>query len=375
MFVTKPSNKKTKILHIATGNYSPRVIKEVSSLVEHYEVYVIQAIRLKDNESKAHFYHINYYPQLWKRICFNFPKILFWYFKIQPNIVHFHVIELIPIAYLFSLLKTKIIFDIYEDFHKKLPSKQKSIILISLFSYFDKLASKHFNLIFAENTYLTSYPNIRKNHEVILNYPRKTDFEAIHFHFNILQPEIFYIGQISINRCIEQVLETIYLLKELYPNIKLHLFGYFSSKDFQRKLEVLIKEYDLEGNVLKYGMTSFNEAAEIAKNAIVGIALLKDIGDYKISYPTKMFEYMASGLPVITSNFEHCLSVINSTKAGFGVNPEIVQEIFEIINWFIQNPKKAKEMGKLGKEAIQKQYNWESEAEKLVKFYQKVLAD
>ncbi|MBB6004456.1 glycosyltransferase [Arcicella rosea] len=375
MFASKTSNKIIKVLHIATGNYSPRVIKEVSTLSEDYEVYVIQAVRLDDDEPKAHFYHINYYPQLWKRICFNFPKILFWYFKVRPKIVHIHVIELIPIAYLFSLLKTKIIFDIYEDFHKKLPTKLKSKILISLFSYFDKLASKHFNLIFAENTYLTSYLNIRKNHEVILNYPRKDDFEFIHFQFNILEPEIFYIGQISVNRCIEQLLESIYLLKKLYPNIKLNLFGYFSSNDFPKKLEVLIKEYDLEGNILVYGMTSFKEAAEIAKNAFVGIALLKDIGDYSISYPTKMFEYMASGLPVITSNFEHCLSVINSTKSGFSVNPESTQEIFEAIHWFIQNPKEAKEMGNLGKEAIRKQYNWESEAKKLVEFYHKVLID
>lgn len=375
MFAAKTSTKKIKVLHIATGNYSPRVIKEVGTLSEPYNVYVIQAVRLKDKEPKAAYFPIKYYDALWLRCFFVFPKILFLYFKIRPQIVHIHVIELIPLAYFFSFFNTKIIFDIYEDFHKKFPTKHKSKLLLALFLYFDKIASQNFNLIFAENTYLTSYLDIRKNHEVILNYPRKADFDAIRFHFNITKPEIFYIGQISSNRCIEQVLESICLLKKLYPNIKLHLFGYFSSNDFQRKLEVLIKENDLEENVLKYGMTSFEEAAEIAKNAFIGIALLKDVGDYSISYPTKMFEYMASGLPVVTSNFEHCLSVINSTKAGFGVNPESTQDIFEVINWFIQNPKEAREMGNSGKEAIQKQYNWKSEAKKLKAFYQKVLAD
>lgn len=375
MFSPNSSIKKQKILHIATGNYSPRVIKEVSTLTEYYEVYVIQAVALDDSEPKAKLHQLIYYPQLWKRVFFNFPIILYFYFTIRPKIVHLHVAELLPLGLLFSIFNSKIIFDVYEDFHKKLPVKGNHLFVKYLFIYFNNLACEKFYLIFAENGYLTSYPTLLKTYSVILNYPKNLEFEDIHFNFDCQNPEVFYIGQISSQRSILEVILAIDLLKKDYPSIKLHLFGYFSTCGFPKQLSEQIKECNLEENILIYGMTSFRKAAQIAKNSIVGLALLKDIGDYKISYPTKMFEYMASGLPVITSNFEHCLSVINSSKAGFGINPEDSKELSKKINWLIQNPKKAIEMGKSGREAVRELYNWSSEAEKLITFYDKVLAD
>jgi glycosyltransferase involved in cell wall biosynthesis len=122
-------------------------------------------------------------------------------------------------------------------------------------------------------------------------------------------------------------------------------------------------------------MMAFEEAAKIAQNASVGLALLKDIGDYSISYPTKMFEYMAAGLPLITSNFQHCLSIINSSKCGFGIVPDDEIVLAEKISWLIENQKEAIKMGEKGRKAVFQRYNWASEEQKLLAFYKVVLSN
>lgn len=376
MFWHKSSQIRPKVLHIATGNYSPRVIqKEVSSLAATYDVYVLQAVGLNDREEKAQIYPLSYYPQIWKRVLFNYPIILYYYFKIRPQIVHLHLWELVPFGCFCKLFNTKIILDVYENMHKKIASKEQynQRLYKLLFQFFDKIARKYFFLIFAENTYLTSYPNLSKQHTVLLNYPRIEQFSTIQFRPNLQKPTIFYVGQISEERAFDTILKAICILKNQFSNIQLNLFGYFNNDGFAQVFQSWISENHLSENVHYFGMKAFEEAAEISKDAFVGLALLKDFGDYRDSYPTKMFEYMATALPVITADFPHCLSVIQQAKCGFGINSEDENALVEKILWLLNHPNEARAMGEAGKKSVGKYYNWRSEEKKLLDFYQSIL--
>ena len=44
------------------------------------------------------------------------------------------------------------------------------------------------------------------------------------------------------------------------------------------------------------------DALTLAANSKVGLSVLSKTGNYELSYPTKIFEYMAIGLPVICSD-------------------------------------------------------------------------
>jgi len=91
------------------------------------------------------------------------------------------------------------------------------------------------------------------------------------------------------------------------------------------------------------------------------------------SYPTKMFEYMAMGLPVVVSDVPLYREVIESADCGFCVDPESPQAVADAIGWLISNPDRAAQMGQRGRQAVLDRYSWEPESRKLFRFYQDLL--
>ena len=110
-----------------------------------------------------------------------------------------------------------------------------------------------------------------------------------------------------------------------------------------------------------------------ANRATAGLALLKPIGDYPESYTTKLFEYMALGLPVITSNFPLYQEIVEHHKCGFCVSPYDPIEVAQMLIYLIENPDEARIMGERGRQAVEQYYNWSSEASKLIDFYKHIL--
>lgn len=60
---------------------------------------------------------------------------------------------------------------------------------------------------------------------------------------------------------------------------------------------------------------------------------------------------------------------------GICVNPDDPKEISTTITWLKAHPEKAIELGKNGRKAIEEEFNWEKESEKLVTFYHQLLPD
>ncbi|MBT7469928.1 MAG: glycosyltransferase, partial [Candidatus Cloacimonetes bacterium] len=107
-------------------------------------------------------------------------------------------------------------------------------------------------------------------------------------------------------------------------------------------------------------------------NAKVGLSILKPIDNYLTSYSTKIFEYMAMGLPVITSDFKLYKDVIEINNCGLCVDPSKPKEVANAIEYIMINPKIAKQMGENGRKIVEEKYNWEVEKKKMLEFYKKL---
>ena len=69
------------------------------------------------------------------------------------------------------------------------------------------------------------------------------------------------------------------------------------------------------------GFVSHPEIMEVLPRYHVGICLLQRIAKFERNLPTKNFEYMSVGLPVLTSDFGNIARYVRTAEAGFCIDP------------------------------------------------------
>ena len=372
--------KKIRVLHVSTAHPAsdPRIVfKQCQTLSDVYEVVCVLPRADPTLVPGIQFIAVPYFRRVIWRVLLTSPLILLRCLWLRPKLVHVYVPEFIPFAFVFWLTGAQIIYEVQENLFKKLHLKivNRGYWLERLFGFFDRLARRYFYLIFTEHAYLDTYTDLKKPHVVIYNYPLLSFLEPFRrpYQPNTARPELFYIGLLSFERAFDTLVQSLALLKRQQLNFRIHLFGHRTFTDAD--LSMMPGYEDVRENLTFHGYTDQRMAFPFAAGATAGLALLKPIGDYPDSYTTKMFEYMALGLPVITSDFPLYRNVVEHNSCGFCVSPYSPEQIAEAMMFLIKHPEEAEVMGQRGRSAVEINYNWSSEAEKLLNFYQLILTE
>ena len=106
--------------------------------------------------------------------------------------------------------------------------------------------------------------------------------------------------------------------------------------------------------------------------ASAGLAVLHPLQGYSEAQPTKIFEYMAAGLPVIAADFPRFRELVEQNGCGICVPPLDPAAIATAIEWIFDHPTEAEEMGRRGRRLALDSFNWKYEADALLQFYQRV---
>lgn len=293
--------------------------------------------------------------------------------ELDSDVYHFHDPELIPVGIKLKKQGYKVIFDIHENIGLQIKEKVylnyfTRNIFAFLYQKYEKYTLNKFDyLILAENSYLEYYSKLSSATKVILNMPdvhSLMPYQVEERHEN----GVFYIGGVSNERGLDVTLEAIKIVKQEIPDIYMHYVG----RSYDSILDTLELD-NIKDNIKFYGAMPLYAGLTLSKRSKVGLAILKPLRNYTESYSTKVFEYMALGLPVVTSNFQLYKDVVEKYDCGICVDPLNPSEIAEAIKYIIRNPQKAMEMGENGKKIIFEKYNWAIEQQKLYDLYHKVL--
>lgn len=180
-------------------------------------------------------------------------------------------------------------------------------------------------------------------------------------------PAVAMIGGITKERGITQLVEAAH-----HAKAKLLLAGAFSPKTYETELKEspAYACVDYKGFLDKKGMVALLEEANI------GASTLLNVGQYdKIdTLPTKVYDYMSMQLPVVISNTDFAQKMNEKYHFAICIDPEKPEDIADAIKWLKEHPEQAVEMGNNGRKAIEEEFNWEKESEKLVDFYKNLLA-
>lgn len=116
-----------------------------------------------------------------------------------------------------------------------------------------------------------------------------------------------------------------------------------------------------------------HELPQYLSRTVIGISCKMDTPNHRFGINTKLFEYMAFGIPIIATDVGYQADIIRDSGAGILIPPNNPAALAEAIRQLWNNEEKRRQLGEAGRAAFFDRYCWENEADTLVAFYRCIL--
>lgn len=113
-----------------------------------------------------------------------------------------------------------------------------------------------------------------------------------------------------------------------------------------------------EGVVVWHGFQPAEQAMATIDGALAGLSLLRDLPNYRGSMPTKVVEYLAHGVPAITTPLPLARGIVAEADAGVVVPFDDPQAVADAALRLWRAPEQAAAMGERGRELVRERYDW-----------------
>jgi glycosyltransferase involved in cell wall biosynthesis len=358
--------------------YHSRLSKCVRSLGKKYSVVVLAWNRADEISSKNNRNNDSMNLKLFglkapygkqKRTSYMYMMIYFSFFwtwvlvnliKHRPRVVHACDLDTVFPCYVYKkIFRKKLVFEILDRYAMNAIPTKFRLIYSFVHRLEDSFAQKADLLITVGDKFLDSIKCKPKKSLVILNCP-----EDYHINKKIkVQDVIFKV--VYTDRVITRIRGVRDMVSAIgsLNNARLVIAGRFIDKELHAET--------VENPNLEYvGILKPADALELEAASDAMIALADpEIPQTDIAMPTKFFESMMSGVPIITNIRSDFVNEI-----GFGIIVEYgnIEQIRSAIVTLRDNPKLRKRLGDNGRKAFVEKYNWGIMEQKLYKAYEEL---
>ena len=290
----------------------------------------------------------------------------------RADVYHFHDPELMGVGLALRMRGARVVFDVHEDIPSDIADKPWiARPLRRPLSVLSQVVLQSFHrgysaIVAATPAIARRFPH--KHMAVVCNYPRLDELPASGAgRFEERPRAVAYLGGITQLRCIEEIVQSLDA-PELSADVKLLLAGRFDSET----LEARVRSMPGFRRVTFVGHCPRSQVASFLGNARAGLLLFRPAANHEEAMPTKLFEYLGGGLPVIISDTLQCSSLVRDNECGLVVNPSDPHALARAISFIIDNPRIAQEMGERGRRLVAERYQWTTEANKLTNLYAEI---
>ncbi len=292
---------------------------------------------------------------------------------IHPDIIHCHDFDTLPAGLFFGLLhRTPVIYDAHEYYTELIRPRLSGImswIIRTFIALLEAIGASLASAVVTVDEPLAAIYRKRNRRVFILgHYPVKRMALLNNPVFTRAEVRMIYTGRLSTDRGILIYARLLTKLLELGVPARLTLAGAFTPESEKKVFFDYAK--GIASSIDYLGWIPYEKMPDIYLTADIGLVVLMPEPRYVAAVPVKLFEYMASGLPVIASDFPFIAKIINGAQCGLLIDPvaDIAPTVNLIADWY-KNRAIPQAMGENGRQAILNQYNWDLQINGLVDLY------
>ncbi len=286
--------------------------------------------------------------------------------SLQPVLLQVHDPELVPMVLVWGRLHDcRVVFDAHEDLVGQIETKPYlsgpgKVVARAYAKVLVHLAARHADGIVAATEPVAATFGERDDVVVVRNVPWLGDFPE-----GGAKPVVgraIYAGDLTMERGLQTMVDVMARL----PEADLVLAG----RPLREANQVV--EHLPEG-ITHVGLVPPTEVPALVSTAQVGLIFLKRLPNYERSLPTKVFEYMAAGVPFLATDFPAWKELFGGFDAGVFVDTDDVEATAAALDAMLRDPQRCAEMGANGRRAIERHFRFEDEAPKLVDFTRRLM--
>jgi len=162
-------------------------------------------------------------------------------------------------------------------------------------------------------------------------------------------------------------------LRQRGHDIRLRLVGNITETNLMKKIET--QEYfpKIKNYIDWHGLLNIEESYKKAFDCFAGLSVIEPLPNHIESYSTKIFEYMAVGLPVIATNTIINKAVVEAKNCGICVPYNDILATSDAIEKIYLDKKLQHYYAENGFLGVSNNYNWKTEKNILLDFYSGII--
>jgi glycosyltransferase involved in cell wall biosynthesis len=376
--------------------------------------YTVNLIAVHDREEVKDGIHIIALPQVrrWQRPVL-WLKLLDMARKTQADLFHFHDPELLLMSPLLRWLTGKpTIYDVHEvyaDFVQVkdyIPTWMRNPVAQLVGWLEPRLARWQSGLIFADEQIAATFAGVDRPKTTLFNFPSRQLVEKAaiwsrgaalvgEYSATTLEqrsrgelttdncqlsmvncergPVVLYLGGMERNRGTGLMMAAFEQVLNQMPEARLFLVGHFMPGELEQEVRDDARARGIARAVTITGRVSFEQIGHYLKQACVGWVSWQPFAKNEKNIPTKLFEYMAYGLPVVTSDLASVRPFVRQGVNGLRVKADDPKAHAEAILMLLAHPERAGALGREGRQMVETRFNWNLMEPRLLGLYREVL--
>lgn len=288
--------------------------------------------------------------------------------EIRPDVTVLHDPELLPVAFLLERKGLRAVFDSHEDAPKDLLTRTyapRPVLKAAATGYAlaERLIARRISGVMGPSAEITDrFAGYGAKVLTLGNLPTQREFPHAVAQLDTAPAAMVYVGGIVANRGIDEMMAVADRL-----GCELHLAGPWDAGHRARAAGQPGYE-----RIVYHGILDRAGVVDLMTRVRVGMCVLHPVPTFLTAPATKLFEYMAAGMPFVVSDFPIWRDLVDTHRCGICVDPLDPRAIAAAVERLLSDDALRSEMGANGRRAFENSFSWESDYIRYERFLKEI---